>query len=105
VESQCKTILNIDENYTPAMNRLAWTYARQGINLKEAEELSLNSMKYDPEIPEYLDTLSEIYYQMEDYEKAVQLIKKAITLRPSDPYFQRQLQKFETASREEAAIS
>jgi len=99
VESQCKTILEIDEDYTPAMNRLAWTYARQGIQLKEAEELSLNSMKYDPQVPEYLDTLSEIYFQMEDYEKAVQLINKAITLRPNDSYFKRQLQKFQNASK------
>lgn len=96
-EAHCKKILAIDPDYAPGLNRLAWLYAQQKRNLDEARKYSLASMQYNENLPDYIDTLSEIYFQQREYDKALGLMEKAIVMRPANPYFRSQLEKFRAA--------
>ena len=82
-------------------NNLAWLYAIQGIRLKEARRLSLRSLQHAPDSPTYLDTFAEILYRTAQYERAIEVIRHAISLRPEDPalrdHLQNQLDKFMAA--------
>jgi cytoskeletal protein CcmA (bactofilin family)/Tfp pilus assembly protein PilF len=93
-ELYLKKILEIDPFYGPALNRLAWVYAREKRNLDEAEKFSLASMKYNNDLPDYLDTLSEVYYQKKEYKKAVEQMRHALDSRPNNRYFQSQMRRF-----------
>ena len=93
-ELYIKKILEIDPFYSPALNRLAWVYARDKRNLEEAEKHSLTSLKYNGDLPDYLDTLSEVYYQKKEYLKAVDQMRHALEARPNNRYFQAQMRKF-----------
>ena len=92
-ELYCKKILEIDPFYSPALNRLAWVYARDNRSLDEAEKQSLASMKYNQDLPEYLDTLSEVYYKKKEFKKAVEQMRRALDARPNNRYFQSQMRK------------
>jgi len=96
-EAECRKILDRAGDYAPAMNRLAWIYAKQGINLNKAESLSKKSLSVFKDIPEYIDTLSEINFKKGNNDEAIRLIKKAVKLIPNDPYYKRQLFKFRRA--------
>ncbi len=98
-EYYCKRILEIDPNYSPALNRLAWTYAQTRQNLDEAERYSLASMRYSDDLPDYIDTLSEIYYREKNYDKAIEMIERAISFNPRNKYFKSQLNKFQAAKK------
>lgn len=82
-------------------NNLAWLYAIQGIRLKEARRLSWRSLQQAPDSPTYLDTFAEILYRTAQYERAIEVIRHAISLRPEDPalrdHLQSQLDKFMAA--------
>lgn len=104
-EDFCKKIMDIDPDYAPALNRLAWLYAQQKRNLDDAQKYSIASMRYNENVPDYIDTLSEIYFQQQDYEKAIGLIEKAIKLRPANPYFHAQLEKFRAAFKQTGGIN
>lgn len=97
---ECLKILRRTNDYAPAMNRLAWIYAKQGIELDEAKSLSENSIRIFGDIPEYIDTLSEVNYKMGKYGKAIELIKRAIALAPNESYYERQLFKFQRAQKQ-----
>jgi tetratricopeptide (TPR) repeat protein len=96
-EAECMKILDQAKDYAPAMNRLAWIYAKQGIKLNKAEALSKKSLAIFDNIPEYIDTLSEINYKKGNHDEAIRLIKRAVKLIPSDSYYKRQLFKFRRA--------
>lgn len=97
--AECEAILEIEDDYAPALNRLAWIYAKKGESLEKAEAMSRKSMAVFEDIPEYIDTLSEINYKMGRYDEAIDLIKRAIALVPGDSYYERQLFKFQRAKR------
>ncbi|MBI5637027.1 MAG: tetratricopeptide repeat protein [Nitrospinae bacterium] len=104
-EDFCKKILEIDADYAPALNRLAWLYAQQKRKLDDAQKYSIASMRYNENVPDYIDTLSEIYFQRQDYDKAIGLIEKAIKLRPANPYFHAQLEKFRAAQKQSGGVN
>lgn len=96
---ECMGILKEADDYAPAMNRLAWIYAKKGSNLNEALKLSEKSLTIFDDIPEYLDTLSEVNHRTGNNEEAVRLTKRAIELMPAEPYYKRQLFKFQKAQK------
>ncbi len=97
---ECVKILDKVSDYAPAKNRLAWIYAKQSVNLDKAEKLSKESLLIFPDIPEYIDTLSEINFRKGNYDEAVKLIKRAVKLVPNDSYYKRQLFKFQRARKQ-----
>jgi tetratricopeptide (TPR) repeat protein len=96
---ECMGILKEADDYAPAMNRLAWIYAKKGSNLNEALKLSEKSLAIFDDIPEYLDTLSEVNHRAGNNAEAVKLTKRAIELMPGEPYYKRQLFKFQKAQK------
>jgi cytoskeletal protein CcmA (bactofilin family)/Tfp pilus assembly protein PilF len=102
---ECMGILKEADDYAPAMNRLAWIYAKKGSNLTEALKLSEKSLSIFDDIPEYLDTLSEVNHRAGNNAEAVRLTKRAIEIMPADPYYKRQLFKFQKAQKAGGAES
>ena len=90
----CEKMLELKPGVYEAMNRLAWLYAKKQKNLAKALDLSSQTLKAFPKRPEYIDTLSEIYYVQGKSEEAITKIKEALNLVPNDPYYKQQLWKF-----------
>ena len=76
----CEKALSLNANNYETMNRLAWLYAKKIVKLQKAFELSSKTLKAFPNRPEYIDTLSEIFYVQGETEKAVEKIQEAIKL-------------------------
>ncbi len=93
----CKAILARFDDYAPALNRQAWVFGKQEINLNEAEEMSLKSLAVYNDIPDYLDTLSEIKFKQGEYDEAIRIISDALEVSPQNSYYKRQLNKFKQA--------
>lgn len=89
-----KTALRLNPYDARTLNNLAWMYAEQGIRLDEALGLSLLSLKLDSDQPAYIDTLAEICYRKGDRERAIALIRRAISIAPDVEHYRRQLRKF-----------
>ena len=90
----CEKALSLNANNYETMNRLAWLYAKKSAKLQKAFELSSKTLKAFPNRPEFIDTLSEIFYVQGETEKAVEKIQEAIKLMPDNPYYKQQLWKF-----------
>jgi tetratricopeptide (TPR) repeat protein len=94
---ECKKAIEISPHHAPALNRLAWLYAKQNINIDEGIKLSREAIQINSNSPEYLDTLSELYYIKGEFDNAIETINKAIGLKPEDIYYKKQLKKFTAA--------
>lgn len=89
--------VKLDENNSYALNNLAWLYCENGILPESAVTFAQKACELEPSNDNFLDTLAEAYYQIHQYEKAVEIIKRAIDINPSYDYLHKQLQKFEEA--------
>ena len=82
------------------INNLAWLYATSPppySNPAEAVQLARNAADLNPD-PQILDTLAEAYFADGQTQLALETIQRAIEGQPRDlGYFLRQLQKFQTA--------
>jgi tetratricopeptide (TPR) repeat protein len=75
----------LDPEFSEALNYLAYTWAEEDRNLKEALTLALKANTLKPDNGYYLDTLGWVYYRMKDYEKALPLLERAVQLSGEDP--------------------
>ena len=84
----------LDSTNAGAYNNLAWLYAEMGRKLDEALQLSRRSLALDPDNPEFLDTLAEIYYKRKEYLRALTFIRKAVEQNPPNiDYYREKLEK------------
>lgn len=95
----CKKYPNAAETH----NALAWMTAICRENLDEGLNYSERAMEIVPESPEYLDTLAEVHFQLKHDEKAIEMMKRCIQLDDENPYFKRQLERFQKGDRESPA--
>jgi len=58
-------------------NQLAWLYAKQGTRLNEALELARQADNLRPDNASVNDTLGWIYFQRQDYPRALEFLSKA----------------------------
>jgi tetratricopeptide (TPR) repeat protein len=72
---QYQTILNIDKNFYPAANNLAWNYAEHGGNLDIALGLAQKAVETSND-PEIADTLGWILYKKGIYARALELFRE-----------------------------
>ena len=72
-----KKILDLDKNYTPAANNLAWNYAQNGGNLDVALSLAQNARELNPGDAGIADTLGWIYFKKGIYQTALGLLKES----------------------------
>jgi len=67
-----------------AYNNLAYLYAELGVNFEEALRYGETAMRLDPNNRGYyLDTIGWIYFKMNDYAKAKELLEKSVFYNPS----------------------
>jgi Tfp pilus assembly protein PilF len=72
-----KKSLSLDPNQDDGLNALAYLYAEQGRNLEEAEVMVRKALELSPGHGAYWDTLGWIYYQKQEYDKALLYLEKA----------------------------
>ena len=79
-------------------NNLAWLCSRCGENTQEALALAKEASAAAPDNAAFMDTLAEAYFRNGQYDKAVEIEKKVVLLRPGDRFLEGQLRKFEAAA-------
>lgn len=72
-----KKIISLQAKNALALNYVGYTYAEQGVNLEEAENLIRQALETDPKNGAYIDSLGWVYFQKKDYEKARILLEEA----------------------------
>lgn len=72
--------LEIDPDFAPILNSLAYTYAKKGTNLDEAEGMVRKAIEKEPENGAYLDSLGWVYFKKGELEKAKEYLTQAISL-------------------------
>jgi tetratricopeptide (TPR) repeat protein len=78
------------------LNNLAWLSARCRRRLDTALDLATRATKLAPAIPNYLDTLAEVHFQLGDRESAVRLSERANRMAVRQKIYRDQLARFQT---------
>jgi len=76
--------LKKSENFTPALNNLAYLYAENYGSKEEALELAMRDYRQDPANPAIMDTLGYVLVKNGRAEDAGKLLEKAVTLLPGN---------------------
>lgn len=76
--------LDLNPHNAPASNLLAYHYASEGKNLKEAQRLIEPVIKKYKNNPHYLDTQALIYLKQQKYADALKLLQRLAQKAPSD---------------------
>ncbi len=61
------------------LNNYGYSLAERGIQLERALAMARAALGQDPDNAAYLDTMGWIYYQMGDYRKALEFIRRAVS--------------------------
>jgi len=72
--------LEIAPDNPTVLNNYAYYLSLRKVRLADAEKYSAKSLLLKPDEPTFLDTYGWIFYQEGEYQKAVQLIEKAVKL-------------------------
>jgi tetratricopeptide (TPR) repeat protein len=72
-----KKVLDLNRDFFPAANNLAWNYAEHDANLDSALALAQKARELSPENPHIADTLGWIYYKKGAYASAISLLKES----------------------------
>ena len=86
-ESHYRKALDINNDFAPAANNLAWNLAERGIKIDEAFRLALFAREKTPEDPHAMHTLGWINYLLGHYWKAVVELKNCVSRMPDNPVF------------------
>ena len=84
-EDSLKAGLTLEPNNENILNALAYIWADQGRNLKDALDYSLRATETAPDQGEFVDTLGWVYFRLGKYAKAAPLLERAATLTHDDP--------------------
>jgi len=76
-------------------NSLAWTMANCNRDLDAALTHAKKAVEVAPKTAGYIDTLAEVYFRKKDRAKALEFMKQCAALEPANPYFRKQLERFE----------
>lgn len=95
----------LNPNHSDALNFLGYSYTEKGINLEEALSLISKSLSLKPDNGYVTDSLGWVYYKMGDYEKAVEVLKKASSIVANDSViFEHLGDAYKAASKNHEAI-
>jgi len=70
--------IDINPNEISLLNNYAYYLSEHNIELEKAKDMSLKTIKQDPDNSTYLDTYAWILFQMENYSDALTYIEKAV---------------------------
>jgi tetratricopeptide (TPR) repeat protein len=76
-------------------NALAWTMVNCNRDLDDALGHAKKAVEVSPKTAGYIDTLAEVYFRKKDRAKALEFMKQCAALEPMNPYFRKQLERFE----------
>lgn len=92
------------KDHAPALNLKAYHMIQNGLDIVEAERLSLSAVSAEPENGHYLDTYGYILFKKGLFKEALAILKEAVRLTPDEPEIMEHLadvyvevQKFKTA--------
>ena len=77
--------LQINPNFAPAANNLAYLYAERGGNIDMALNLAQKAKEQVPDDPHISDTLGWIYYKKNIPSRAIVYLKEAAEKVPNEP--------------------
>ena len=64
---------------------MGYSWIEKDINLDQAKKFILKAVNLKPRDPYIVDSLGWAYYNLKEYDKAVEELERAITLKPTDP--------------------
>ena len=84
-DSLYSDLINSDTTDAQAYNNFAYSLVERRANLELALEMSLIATKLQPGSAPYLDTLGWIYYNLEQYDKALEHVQKSYSIDADNP--------------------
>ena len=78
-------ILELRPDQPDVLNYLGYSWIEKDINLDQAKKFILKAVNLKPRDPYIVDSLGWAYYNLKEYDKAVEELERAITLKPTDP--------------------
>jgi tetratricopeptide (TPR) repeat protein len=84
-EAYYRKALNINKNFGPAANNLAWNLAERGGNIDEALTFAQIAKEQLPDSSAVMDTLGYIYYLKGSYLNAVMEFQDSLSRDPENP--------------------
>jgi tetratricopeptide (TPR) repeat protein len=84
-ETSYRKALEIDKNFAPAANNLAWNLAHEGGNIDEALSFAQLAKEKMPKNAGVIDTLGWIYYLKGSYLSAITELQDSVDLAPDHP--------------------
>ena len=88
-----RKVLEIEKDFAPAANNLAFNLAERGVNIEEALQLAEQAKEKRPDDPFVLDTLGWICYLLGHHGQAIAHLEKSVSLMPDNPSFNYHLGK------------
>jgi tetratricopeptide (TPR) repeat protein len=95
IKSAYETAIKEYGNSADLRNSLAWTMVNCNRDLDDALTHAKKAVEVAPKTAGYIDTLAEVYFRKKDRAKALELMKQCAALEPTNPYFRKQLERFE----------
>jgi len=81
LEASLRKLIQIKPDHAHAYNALGYTFADRGIRLPEARKLLEQALGLAPEDPFILDSMGWLHYRLREYDKAIDYLRRALTLR------------------------
>jgi tetratricopeptide (TPR) repeat protein len=78
IEKVLEALIAKNPKHAAGLNFLGYLYAEKNIHLDKAHELISRALKIKPKDPYYLDSLAWVYFQKNDYNRALELIDEAL---------------------------
>ncbi|MEM6902300.1 MAG: tetratricopeptide repeat protein [Pseudomonadota bacterium] len=83
-EADFKRALELRPDQPFVLNYLGYTWADQGVNLEQAEEMIRKAVSIRPQDGFIVDSLGWVLYRLGRYDEAVGLLERAVALSPGD---------------------
>ena len=78
-------ILELVPDQPDVLNYLGYSWIEQNTNLGQAKKFILKAVRMKPSDPYIVDSLGWAYYNLKEYDKAIEELERAVNLKPTDP--------------------
>lgn len=82
MEKDLRQLIQIKPDNAHAYNALGFSFAERGIRLEEALTLIEKAVALSPDDPFIVDSLGWVYFRLGQAERAAEILRKALALRP-----------------------